>query len=222
MFSFLTDQQITEKELKLLKYQDIIRFVPNVGLQVKLLGCLQNIATQTNDSNPTSNPTSTQTLSNVRLHSMVQNDSENEAPVSKKNKTDDSILQWNEPYLKNFNLENFLKSSLNGGIILSHGKTAFPDKIKIMLTRILIDHFVEKRIKLGRGEFEIIAKKINHLFQNEDVDEYYLPTEGSKPRGRLAERFYNVMKDLRKHGVISKVNRIDESNNGIYEIFVSK
>lgn len=72
-------------------------------------------------------------------------------------------------------------------------------------------------MNMGSNEFKVVAEKIQSIFPCENANEYYVSDEsGIRPRGKLAERFYNVIKELKNQKILVKTKQMTEvSSNKI-------
>lgn len=110
-----------------------------------------------------------------------------------------SNLQWNLNFAENSNLHNVLVVNTKGQLLLASKNEILLPKYKSLLVTIIVEYFIENRINMGVQEFRIMTEKIIQTFPKEDRDDYLIESnDGCKPRGKLPEKFYNLVTVLKK------------------------
>lgn len=204
---FLDQYILTIEDFLSLSENDIDYIIPEVGLRNKLKKGLQDY--KVNNAKDNLKIISLPGTSAKRTFVQTEEDALAERhPVptpTEKNKKHDNVLNWNVQFANKLNLQTLLESNANGGLVMSYKSVEFPGRIKSLLVRVIVDEFIENRVNMGTNEFKAVAQKIKQLFPKENPDEYFLPDEdGVRPRGKLAERFYNVVKELKNQNVLLK------------------
>jgi hypothetical protein len=127
-------------------------------------------------------------------------------------------LKTDTNFCSNVNLTRLLETSDNGLMILNN-KEELGNNHRQILCRIIVDHFISNDVTMGKIEFKKMAEKIMLEFPTEsDINIYYVEPVGKsrKVKGKLAERYFNYTRLLKKHNILeSRTESVSSSNEGI-------
>lgn len=151
---------------------------------------------------------------NIRNQIKRKHDASNEEIVKTLNSqtkmVDDStsnclpVLIKDLNFTQKLNLEDVLNRSTKGQLLLINKNEALLPKYKNLLVTIIVEFYLNKQVNMGLHDFRIVAGKIVSLFPKEDRNDYVIDCNESKARGKLCEKFYNSVSELKKNNLLSK------------------